>query len=303
MIDNSPLIDAFVDTEMSFEEHQQSCKKIQCDEQKDDSAFCHSPKSCYDDFPSIGLATPSQKHPSIDMSAELAFSGESDDYVVCFVDMVGSTKSTAAMASDSAKVARYYSIFINSIATIAKNFGANIIKNGGDCVIYCFKGTSQRIRIQTYDVGKSLLDAIQCGITMTAASEALNSITRAENLPPIAYRVSADYGRLEVAKSMTSGTLDLFGSAMNLCAKINVMAPKNTMVIGENLYQRVKSLADKYNFEKVGDYEYFPRDSKDSADLNQDRDNKVIGDLWHYSVYVIKSKTKRVGLNPFRQTL
>jgi hypothetical protein len=44
---------------------------------------------------------------------------------------------------------------------------------------------------------------------------------------------------------------DLFGSAMNLCAKINSKTPANGMVIGQDLlYQLIKSLED-FRFERL----------------------------------------------------
>jgi class 3 adenylate cyclase len=74
-------------------------------------------------------------------------------------------------------------------------------------------------------------------------------------LPDLSYRISADYGRVEVATSLTSATEDLFGPTVNLCAKINSKAEPNTMVIGSNLYQVTKTLCgDNYHFNKVGEY-------------------------------------------------
>ena len=46
------------------------------------------------------------------------------------------------------------------------------------------------------------------------------------------YRISADYGKVQVAKSYISDMDDLFGTPVNLCAKINRYAEPNSMVIG-----------------------------------------------------------------------
>lgn len=67
------------------------------------------------------------------------------------------------------------------------------------------------------------------------AHSTINARLHEEKLPPLNYRISADFGRVEVAKSRSSQSDDLFGSAMNLCAKINSKAPPNGMVIGEAL--------------------------------------------------------------------
>ncbi len=66
-------------------------------------------------------------------------------------------------------------------------------------------------------------------------------------LPPIQYRISADYGEVSIARSTLSQTQDLFGSAMNICAKINSKARPNGLVIGQNLFDIVKEL-DEYMF-------------------------------------------------------
>jgi hypothetical protein len=93
-------------------------------------------------------------------------------------------------------------------------------------------------------------------------------------LPNLSYRISADYGRVEIAKSLTSISEDLFGPTVNLCAKINSRAEPNGMVIGNNLYQVTKTMFDDfYHFNKIDGY------SIDNSD-NQ------------YPIYSIVSKDK-----------
>ena len=55
---------------------------------------------------------------------EIYFADQSNGYYcVCFVDMVNSTEVTARIA-DGNKIKKYYEIFLNAMATLAKNFGA-----------------------------------------------------------------------------------------------------------------------------------------------------------------------------------
>ena len=56
--------------------------------------------------------------------------------------MVNSSQITAKIA-DGNKIKRYYEIFLNAMATLAKNFGAKVIKNVGDALIFYFPDTSQ----------------------------------------------------------------------------------------------------------------------------------------------------------------
>ena len=45
---------------------------------------------------------------------------------------------------------------------------------------------------------------------------------------------------MQLARSISSQSEDLFGTAINVCAKINSKAPANKMVIGDDLYNVVK---------------------------------------------------------------
>jgi CheY-like chemotaxis protein/class 3 adenylate cyclase len=188
---------------------------------------------------------------------EISFSNKSSSYCVCFVSMVDSIGFTFQI-KDSEKIRKYYSIFINTMAAIARSFGAKIIKNTGTSLVYFFPKTSS-----TSDNQSAFRDVLECGITMIAASDVINEKLREEELPPLYYRISADYGRVEVARSISSpDTEDLFGTTMNICAKINSMAPQNGMVIGNNLYyyyycsarKSSSSLFNDYHFERIGEY-------------------------------------------------
>jgi len=51
---------------------------------------------------------------------ELSFSNESLNCCVSLVDMVGSTRTTATLGNNDMKIAKYYSIFLNTMAVIVK---------------------------------------------------------------------------------------------------------------------------------------------------------------------------------------
>jgi class 3 adenylate cyclase len=158
------------------------------------------------------------------------------------------------------------------MAAIARNFGANIIKNTGDSLIYYFPDT-----VDSSNNISAFKNIFECGLTMISVNPILNAkLQKEDELPNLSYRISADYGRVEVATSLTSASEDLFGPTVNLCAKINSKAEPNGMVIGNNLYQVTKtSCGDDYYFNKIGEY---PIDDNSN---NQ------------YSVYSIISKDKK----------
>jgi class 3 adenylate cyclase len=160
---------------------------------------------------------------------EIYFSDQSMGYYcVCLVDMVNSSQITAKIA-DGNKIRKYYEIFLNAMAALAKNFGANVIKNIGDALLFYFPNTSNTENITAFK------EVLECCTAIIAAHEFINMRLEAEALPSVSYRISADYGRVEVATTVTSGREDLFGPTVNMCAKINSQAEPNGIVIGGDL--------------------------------------------------------------------
>jgi two-component system response regulator ChvI len=185
---------------------------------------------------------------NFDFVKEISFLDRSINCCIGFVDMVDSTEATAEMVvSDRQKIGQYYSIFINTMAVLAKNYGAKIIKNAGDALIFYFPDSSDPANELAFK------DILECFTIMILAHDIINAKLNSENLPSVSYRISADYGRVEVATSASSKSEDLFGSTMNICAKINSMAKPNGIVIGGDLYQIVKSFSfiDKYQFREL----------------------------------------------------
>jgi two-component system, OmpR family, response regulator ChvI len=79
-----------------------------------------------------------------------------------------------------------------------------------------------------------------------------------EGLPSLSYRISADYGRVEVARSATSQSDDLFGPTMNMCSKINSKEPPNGVAVGDGLYKAIETFSsfssleeNCYHFEEI----------------------------------------------------
>jgi two-component system, OmpR family, response regulator ChvI len=166
-------------------------------------------------------------------SDEICFLPNSQNYCVCFVDMVDSTVNTAKI-SDHQKIRQYYSIFINTMAFLLRIYGGKIVKNAGDALIFYFPDSSDPAHEAAFK------DILECFTVMILSRDIINAKLDAANLLPVSYRISADYGRVEVATSTSSKTEDLFGSTMNICAKINSMAEPNGIVIGGDLYQILK---------------------------------------------------------------
>jgi two-component system, OmpR family, response regulator ChvI len=178
------------------------------------------------------------------------------DCCVSFVDIVDSTRVTSNVNSPE-KVRKYYEIFLNTMAAIARNFGAKIIKNVGDCLILCYPRTSDTSNKSAFN------DVLGCCITMIEARNTINQKLHEKGLPSLSYRISADYGRVEVARSATSQSDDLFGPTMNMCSKINSKAPTNGIAIGDGLYKVIQTFSSLssleencYHFEEIATLEH-----------------------------------------------
>jgi CheY-like chemotaxis protein/class 3 adenylate cyclase len=207
-------------------------------------------------------------------SEEISFLDRSMNCCIGFVDMINSTKVTAEIY-DRGKIGQYYSIFINTMAVLVKNYGAKIVKNAGDALIFYFPDSSDPSNELAFK------DILECFTTMILARDIINAKLHSENLPSVSYRISADYGKVEVATSTSSkGREDLFGSTMNICAKINSMAEPNGIVIGGDLFRIIKS----FSFVNNNAYEF-----------RELRGGYSVGFNHKYPVYAALSKNKTIS--------
>jgi len=108
-----------------------------------------------------------------------------------------------------------------------------------------------RIYKTTKKIG--LIDCLESGLAMIGHHDAICNMLKKENLPRVDYRVSMDYGAVILMKSNTSFSIDMIGSPINICAKINRYAQPNDMVIGGDLYEQVKYY-DDYCFKEMSEF-------------------------------------------------
>lgn len=171
----------------------------------------------------------------------LQFSDQSQNYFVCFLDVIESTKLTAKLSD--LESGKFYSIFLNSMANKIESFDGIVVKNIGDALLFYFPRTNSQDE-------RELKNALECCLAISEFHKEINKKMEEEGLPSLSYKISATYGSVRVAKIATSSIEDIFGSTVNKCAKINRLAPPNGIVIGDALYQMVKSV-DMYNFQMI----------------------------------------------------
>ena len=109
------------------------------------------------------------------MVEEISFTGSSQNCCISFIDIVDSTRITTTEINDAEKIRKYYSIFINTMAAIIRDFNATIIKNTGDSLLYYFPKTSNNSADDDIPVFREIFE---CGITMVEASAIINTKAR-----------------------------------------------------------------------------------------------------------------------------
>src|SRR5215211_1610639 len=183
-------------------------------------------------------------------SKEIRFSGNLIKSCVCFIDLVDSTKNTITM-DNLEHIRIYYSKFINSVSKIVKSYGGKVIKNIGDCLLAYFPKTSDNKSEEVFR------EAIECSFQIIDVRYIINQELSKQHLPPFSYRITLDYGVLDLALVGEYNLIDLFGSTINICSKINSsVSITNQIIIGENFYRILKSfsnIANTYNFINNGE--------------------------------------------------
>ena len=183
----------------------------------------------------------------------MRFSGDSIKSCIGFIDIVDSTKNTITMEGLD-YIRKYYSKFINSTSEVVKSYSGKVIKNIGDCLLFYFPKTTDFKNIETFR------ETIDCAFKILEVRYIVNQELSKEHLPPFNYRITIDYGVLDLALVGDYSQIDLFGPTINLCSKINSspsLSIHNEIIIGDNLYRILKSfpnIINNYNFINNGEY-------------------------------------------------
>ena len=185
-------------------------------------------------------------------SKGIRFSGDSIKSCVGFIDLVDSTKNTITM-DNLEHIRKYYSKFINSTSEVVKSYSGKVIKNIGDCLLFYFPKTTDFKDMEVFR------ETIDCGFKILDERSIVNQELSKEHLPPFNYRISMDYGIVDLALVGDYSQIDLFGTTINLCSKINSssLSIPNEIIIGDNFYRILKSfptIMNNSNFINNGEY-------------------------------------------------
>ena len=171
----------------------------------------------------------------------LKFSQHVQNDCVGVIDMTDSTRISSKLSDED--ITKLYEIFLNFMARIVLKYNGEVIKNIGDALMFRFENAD------TSDP-KVLKNILECSLAMIEAHNKLKEELNAAGMPELDYKISLTYGSVKVAQSTTSNISDIFGPTVNRCFKINSLCPKNSIVVGENMYKIVKDLPE-YEFTEL----------------------------------------------------
>ena len=175
----------------------------------------------------------------------VTFRPETENYCLGMVDMVDSTQISATLGNE--RMSRYYQIFLNSMSKIINEFDGKVVKNIGDCLLYYFP---------VYKIKNPedyLIKSLECSFAMVESHDFICKYLKKESLPCLDYRISMDYGNVTLMKSSDSASIDMIGTPINMCAKINRKAPTNGIVVGGDIREMLKKV-HRYEFEEIDGY-------------------------------------------------
>lgn len=209
---------------------------------------------------------------------QITFVNYSNNYCVCIIDIINSTSNTSGIL-ESKKIKQYYSVFLNTMTSIIKRHNGKVIKNSGDNLLYYFPRTVHQGNYIDFQ------DVIECGLSMIDAKDKVDLLLTLNGLPPIDYRISASYGRVELAIAANSHSIDIFGTPVNICSKINHMASPNEMIIHNDLFRIINKMP------YYGDYVFEEINRTSTLDHFTDTNNKYLYSA--YSVHRLEDTTKQ----------
>ena len=214
-------------------------------------------------------------HHSNKGNKSIKFTDDSLKCCVCFLEFQSSINNTT-IAEDHLQLREYYSTVINSLSQIIKRNNGKIVKSFGDRLLCYFLNFSDLNKEKAFE------EVIECGLEILEKREDINKeLSIKNNLPTVEnYKISIDYGVIDLALAGDNYQVDIFGSAVNLCSKINSsLSAHNEMIIGNNFYRILKSfptILNKYNFINNGEFKVTENIGYPTYNIKRRDDNTLL---------------------------
>jgi len=152
------------------------------------------------------------------------------DFVVVYVDLVGSTKMSTELTPDL--LSKIITVFSQEVAYVIEHFHGLVLKFIGDEVIGYFPFADRSFG-DIVLCGKAVIDVVQ---------EAINPLLLQMGHNGIAVKVTLDLGQHTIVRygsDLQRSHIDIISATMNLAAKMQSVTMGGQMVIGKNLYEKL----------------------------------------------------------------
>jgi CheY-like chemotaxis protein len=198
-------------------------------------------------------------HHSNKGNKSIKFTDDSIKCCVCFIEFQSYINNLISLTddNDASNIKEYYSIVINSLSQIIKGNNGKIVKSLGDRLLCYF------LNFSDIDNEKAFEQVIECGFEILEKRGEINKELSKNHIPSSlaveSYKIAIDWGVVDLALAGDNYQIDIFGSTVNICSKINSspsLSQKNEIIIGNNFYRILKSFSDimdKYDFINNGE--------------------------------------------------
>ena len=165
--------------------------------------------------------------------------------VIMFVDINNSTQMSLSLTEK--KFALIVQTFAQEISIAVVDYGGYVFKYEGDAVIALFPAEHNRL--------KACKNALNCSrAILEIIGKILNPAFKANELYEITVKIGLAYGHALVVlygKNPAKAHLDILGSSISLASKIASIAKPNQVLVGEHVYNILKSSMASSSFREV----------------------------------------------------
>jgi class 3 adenylate cyclase len=164
--------------------------------------------------------------------------------VIMFVDINNSTQMSLSLSEK--KFALVVQTFAQEVSIAVLGYGGYVFKYEGDAVIALFPAEHDRMKAckNALTCSRAILEVIQ---------QVINPVFKANELPEITVRIGLAYGHALVVlygKSLKAH-IDIVGSSISLASKIASIAQPNQVLVGEFVYNILKSSSASSSFREL----------------------------------------------------
>lgn len=150
------------------------------------------------------------------------------------VDIVRSTELIANFSAEETDA--FFTTLLTHYNEHIENAEAEVVKNLGDGFLFYIKQDGKVTE-------KVFASAIACSRTIISSLPELNQKLKERSLPPVEVRVSMSFGPVSIMQGVNGQILDLFGSTVSTCVKMNKLAKPNGIIVGNALASQLQNLA------------------------------------------------------------